>query len=104
MKKRQHGKRRLKLIKQLCALRKGEDALALGSFEFLQTEKDLLGYQRKHQNERITVFVNFGKKTKIVESMGEILLCRNYKDGNLRANGFVVFKETNLTGVIFALK
>lgn len=88
-----HGKRRLKLIRTLAELRKKEDALAFGSFAFLETEKDLLGYERTYQKETITVYINFGKKASTVRPNGKELFAYGYKDGKLIANGFIIYKE-----------
>lgn len=87
------GKRRMALIKKLAKLRKTENALALGDLTWLQTEKDVLGFERNYGDEKISVFINFGKKTATVPYNEESLFARGYKDGKLSKNGFVIYKE-----------
>lgn len=89
-----HGKRRLKLIKKLAEFRKSENALALGSFTWLETAENVLAYKRIYKNETISVFINFGKKPIIMrQPNGKALFTRGYKDGKLSANGFAIYKE-----------
>lgn len=87
------GKRRMALIKKLAALRKTEDVLAYGNLQWLETEKDVLGFERIYNDEKVTVLINFDKKSKMIEVKGNILLSRGYKDGKLSSAGFVIYKE-----------
>ena len=88
-----NGKHRLKLIERLSNLRKTEDVLAYGTFSWLETQGDLLAFERNYNGETISVFINFSKLEYKVEAKGEILLSRGYKQTQLKTSGFVIFKH-----------
>ncbi len=88
-----HGKRRMALIKKLTKLRKTEDVLAYGNLQWLETEKDMLGFEREYHNNKIYVYINFDKKAKGIEKKGKILLSCGYNGKRLNGAGFVVFKN-----------
>lgn len=88
-----HGKRRKALIKKLASLRKSEDVLAYGTFSWLDTQEDLLGFEREYQGEKITVYINFGTQKAVVPVRGERLLARGVKDGVIEKNGYLIYKE-----------
>jgi len=88
-----NGMHRLKLIERLSNLRKTEDVLAYGTFSWLETQGDLLAFERSYNGETISVFINFSKLEYKVEAKGEILLSRGYKQTQLKTSGFVIFKH-----------
>jgi len=88
-----HGKRRLALIKKLCALRKSSLAIACGDLLWIDSDEDTLAYVRTYQEERLCVYIRFGKGEIRVEEHGEILLAHGYKNGILKENGYVIFKR-----------
>lgn len=53
--------------KNLVALRKKSEALRLGSFRWIQTEEDLLAFERKTDNERVVVVINNHEEEKTFE-------------------------------------
>ena len=88
-----HGKRRLALIKKLAKLRLTEDVLAKGDFNWLQTTQDVLVHERSLGDEKIIVYINWGKQELSVTEQGEVLLTRGYKEGKLSMNGFLILKQ-----------
>jgi glycosidase len=81
------------LVTELAALRKGEDALALGDMAWLETEDGVLGYTRRYGRETITVFINFSEESKAVQAEGHVLLSRDLSDGKLSPHGFAICKQ-----------
>lgn len=88
-----HGKRRLALIKKLGKIRQEEEALAKGVFNWIETREDAIAYERVLPNERIVVYINWGRKPlEIMNHNGKILLSRGYKESKISSNGFVIMK------------
>ena len=52
----------LALYRRLLALRRAHPALSIGDIELLETEGDVLAYQRRHGAERLIVALNLGKR------------------------------------------
>ena len=52
----------LMLYRQLLALRRAHPALSIGDIRLLDTDGDVLAYQRRHGAERLIVALNLGKR------------------------------------------
>lgn len=61
----------LALYRNLLRLRRAEPALALGDYERVWSEGDVLAYIRTDGETRFLVALNFGDKPAVVESVGE---------------------------------
>jgi len=69
----------LTLYRQLLAARRAHSALAIGDFALLDSEGDVLAYERRHGAERLLVALNLGKRPQRLKlptraSDGQLLL------------------------------
>ena len=90
------GKRRMDIVKKLCAIRHSEPALCFGTTNW-EKHPSLAVFEREYQNDVIRVFVNFSKQDVTVPlPEGDILLSGRVniknKDIALLGGGYVAVK------------
>jgi alpha-glucosidase len=80
------------LTRDLIALRRKHPALALGDWAPVPVEGDVLAYQRRHGDERLTIALNLGDQPARFDGRGEVLLSTtaNRFDGILAPNQGVI--------------
>ena len=81
--------------KKMIKLRKESDTLIYGDFKELESDDDIIAYQRIYNNEIITCICNFSNIEKSIDYSGKIIL-NNYNDysqGELRPYQFIMGKE-----------
>lgn len=78
------------VYKKFIALRKEHDCLKSGAFETLLAEGYGYGYRRFNEKESVSVYMNNGEKPLSVPAQGRIIISKNYKDGQISENGYVV--------------
>ena len=86
----------LNFYKKAIALRSENSALIEGSYKTERIAGDLFIYQRKYENEKLIVAINFGKKTHALNLSGKTLLSNYDKahfDGVLLPYEAVVIKK-----------
>jgi Glycosidases len=80
----------LSTYKKLITMRNSEPALQLGNYERLEHIDDMILFTRTYAGAKVTVVVNFGKKTNIeIPSNAKILLGSN----ELESNGFLIYRQ-----------
>ena len=81
--------------KKMIKLRKESDTLIYGDFKELESDDEIIAYQRIYNNEIITCICNFSNTEKSIDYSGKIIL-NNYNDysqGELRPYQFIMGKE-----------
>jgi alpha-glucosidase len=86
----------LTLYHRLLAIRRAHPALAIGDFALLDTEGDVLAYERRHGAERLIVALNLGGHSQHLElpdwaSDGRVLLS-TVADAALAGDGAVLLR------------
>ena len=80
----------LNTYKNLITMRNSEPALQYGSYERLEHIDGMILFTRTYAGAKVTVVVNFGKKTNIeVPSNAKILMGSN----ELEPNGFLIYRQ-----------
>lgn len=90
----------LNLYRALLALRRGHSALSIGAFTLLPSEREVLQYERRHENDRLLVALNLGARSRGVRipagtRIAELLISTHDTDGfdgNLAANEGLVLR------------
>jgi trehalose-6-phosphate hydrolase len=80
----------LNTYKALLNLRNTEKTLQYGSYEKLEQHDDIIVFTRAFKDEKITVFINFGKETSVDIPKGAKILMGNKA---LKPNGFLIYKN-----------
>ena len=82
------------LTKEMIKIRKKHMALAIGDFRKIQTEGNMLAFQRKHKKEVIKVVCNFGELPKVLEidsKHWQPMPIRSFqRNGSLSENGLEI--------------
>lgn len=78
------------VYRRFIALRLEHIALRRGEFRTVFTEKGVYGYELCHASERITVYMNSGSEETKIPVSGKILMKKNFRDGMLGENGYVI--------------
>ena len=81
------------VYKKFIKLRLDHGCIKNGEFDTLIAENGIYGYRRFNDDEAISVYINNGDDEFTVNDNGDVLLAKNYSDGKLTANGYVVIKE-----------
>jgi alpha-glucosidase len=96
----------LSFYRALLRLRRAEDALSVGSYSALELGGDVLGFERFHQERRLTILLNFSASTQLTQlelpGSAEVIFstcaarCLGAAGGELRlaANEGVVIRNT----------
>jgi alpha-glucosidase len=85
----------LALHRQLLHLRRAHPALAVGSWELIEAEGDVLAYERRYHKERIVVALNLGDKPHRIDlPEGRLLLTSvgDYVPGGLAPDQGVILE------------
>ena len=78
------------VYRRFITLRREHVALRRGEFRTVLTEKGVYGYALCHADERITVYLNAGRESIKISVSGQILTEKNFRDGKLGENGYIV--------------
>lgn len=78
------------IYRRFIALRQAHIALRRGEFHTVFTEKGVYGYELRHSNERVTVYMNAGAEAMRIAACGNILAEKNFRDGVLGENGYII--------------
>lgn len=78
------------VYRRFIALRLEHIALRRGEFRTVFTEKGVYGYELCHASERITVYMNSGSEETKIPVSGKTLMKKNFRDGMLGENGYVI--------------
>ena len=76
--------------RRLITLRNKEKALQYGKYDNLELKDDRIQFARSYEGTKITVIINFGKKTNAILPKGAILLMGNKE---LKTNGFIIYQN-----------
>ena len=79
------------VYRKLIAVRKEHESLCDGEYETLLSDGKAYGYRRYDEKESVSVYLNNGEKSLSVPDEGRIIISKNYADGKLSENGYVVF-------------
>ena len=86
----------LALYRRLLAVRRAHSALAIGDFALLDTEGDVLAYERRHGAERLIVALNLGGHSQRLELPDRASDCRvllsTVADAALTEDGAVLLR------------
>jgi len=86
----------LALYRRLLAVRRAQPALAIGDFALLDSEGDVLAYERRHGAERLIVALNLGTHSQRLELPDWASDCRvllsTVADTALAGNGAVLLR------------
>ena len=74
-------------------LRKSHPCLKNGKYETILVNGNAYGYRRADETETVTVYMNNGEKELPLKLSDCIIISKNYKDGKLFENGYVVTTE-----------
>ena len=78
-------------FQRVIRLRHENTALRRGDYRLLEAREQLLVFERRLGEEKITVAINAGEKEQRLSSAGSVLLAEGWEEGRLKAFGFVVF-------------
>ncbi|SFC50580.1 glycoside hydrolase family 13 protein [Butyrivibrio sp. YAB3001] len=81
------------VYKSFIALRKSHPCFMNGKYETVLVNENTYGYRRSDDTETVTVYMNNGEKTLPLKLSGRIIISKNYEDGKLFENGYVVTTE-----------
>lgn len=81
------------VYRKFIAIRSEYGSLRKGEFETLLSEGDAYGYRRYDEKGAVLVYLNNGEKDLPVPEEGRIIISKNYMDGKLSKNGYVVFAK-----------
>ena len=79
------------VYRKLIAVRKEHESLRDGEYETLLSTGKAYGYRRYDEKESVSIYLNNGEKSLSVPDEGRIIISKNYADGKLSENGYVVF-------------
>ena len=79
------------VYRKLIAVRKEHESLCDGEYETLLSDGKAYGYRRYDEKESVSVYLNNGEKSLSVPDEGRIIISKNYADGKLSENGYVIF-------------
>ena len=79
------------VYRKLIAVRKEHESLCDGEYETLLSDGKAYGYRRYDEKESVSIYLNNGEKSLSVPDEGRIIISKNYADGKLSENGYVVF-------------
>jgi len=79
------------VYRKLIAVRKEHESLCDGEYETLLSDGKAYGYRRYDEKESVSVYLNNGEKSLSVPDEGRIIISKNYADGKLSKNGYVIF-------------
>ncbi len=79
------------VYKRFISIRREHESLRSGEYETLLSEGNAYGYRRYDEKESVSVYLNNGEKSLLVPEEGRIIISKNYTDGMLSENGYVVF-------------
>ena len=80
----------LQFFRQAIALRKEQISLRRGDYRLLQTEGQLLVFERRYRGDAVTVALNAGEEAKNLPLSGNTLLSEGWEKETLNGFGFVV--------------
>ena len=78
------------LYKAFIKLRNEHSCLRDGNYETLFSKGYAYGYKRTDENERIFVYINNGEEPLTVDATGKELISKNYNNGIIDNNGYVI--------------
>lgn len=78
------------VYRRFITLRLEHIALRRGEFRTVLTEKGVYGYELIYDSERITVYMNAGCESIKIPVCGKILMEKNFRDGVLGENGYII--------------
>ena len=90
-KEEKQGNSILNTYKALLVLRNTEKALQYGTYEKLELHGEVILFTRKYKEEKITVFINFGKEMSVDIPAGAKILMG---DTTLKPNEFLIYRTT----------
>ncbi len=79
------------VYRKLIAVRKEHESLCDGEYETILSDGKAYGYRRYDEKESVSVYLNNGEKSLSVPDEGRIIISKNYADGKLSKNGYVIF-------------
>lgn len=79
------------VYKKFIKVRQTHECLRDGEYETIISEENVYGYRRYDEKESIYIYINNGEKNFSIPETGRIIISKNYADGNLLKNGYVVF-------------
>lgn len=80
------------IYKKFICLRKEHGCFTNGEYETVLAQDFAYGYRRYDEKESVCVFMNRGESSLPVPMQGSIILSKNYADGKLQKNGYVVIR------------
>jgi glycosidase len=60
------------LYRELLALRRRHGALSIGSFELMESDEEVLAYERRYEGERLLVALNLGARRRQLNLPGGV--------------------------------
>lgn len=78
------------IYRKLITLRKEHPSLRDGKYDTILTDEYAYGYRRWDEKESISIYMNNGAKPLSLPNEGSIIISKNYTDGKLDENGYVV--------------
>lgn len=81
------------IYKKFINLRVNHSCIRNGEFETLIAENGAYGYRRNDGQESIAIYINNKDNELAVPQTGSIIYSKNYNEGKITENGYVVIKE-----------